>query len=398
MAEEVNKDISEQLNDAVKQGTGQEEISPLDYQGVIQTADKDGWDFTSKEKWAKELSLTRIRKTLYPDTKYTDRSNDVFYEDSDKFGAITQIITMEMPEAIANRSWTDIQSGVSQIGSNTVYLPIVDEQLVGGTDSWEIPVCFTGTQLNNAFKNESGLRQFDNYVTLLAENAITYRREVMQGINRNNYIAEKIYAQTQNPEKCHKINLVQEYVSEYAITGGLTAKEYLRSEECLRHAVKTFKKYKSLMMRMTVLFTTKTDSKGKFVQPDRLVFQVLSDFEGLLEANLYSTVYHDDFVKLPNYRDVASWQALTDSNSTAQFDELSTINATTADGHVINQSGIIAFMCDKWAVMHTTVQNRVGYQRDDIKDITMYAHQFTDSYFNNLTLNGVVFTVEDVTA
>ena len=52
-------------------------------------------------------------------------------------------------------------------------------------------------------------------------------------------------------------------------------------------------------------------------------------------------------------------------------------------------------MVDKWAIMHTMVQNRVGRQRDDIKDITLFDYQFTDRYINNLTLPGVIFTVAD---
>lgn len=391
---EINEDIHETLQEASDQRTGEKNLDTIDYEKIVQEA--PNWDFAKKEQWAKELSARRVA-TYYTDASYDIKDNDVFFETSDKFGAITQIISMEMPDVIENRSWIQVTSGVTTIGSNVAYLPIVSQQLVGGTSSWEVPVCFTGVQLNAAFNSASELKQFDNYVDLVAENAIMYHKQTLAGINRNNYIAEKIVAQASATNKCHVINLVEEYCRQYGVTS-LTAASYLASENCMRHSVKTFKKYKSLLKRMTTLFTTKSDSKGKFIPSDRFVFQILSDFEGLIESTIYSNTYHEEFIKLPLYRDVASWQALDTASSTADFSVLSAIDATTASGETVSQSGIVAFMVDKWAIMHTMVQNRVGYQRDDIKDITMFAHQFTDRYINNLELNGCVFIVADYAA
>lgn len=390
---EINQDISVELQTASEQKTGEKNLAELDYQKIVDSSGT--WDFSQKEQWAKELTARRIA-TYYTDANYDIRDNDVFFETSEKFGAIAQVISMEMPDIIANRSWVNVVSGTTTIGSNVAYLPIVSQQLFGGTSSWEVPVCFTGVQLNSAFNSASELKQFDNYVDLVAKNAITFHKQTLAGINRNNYIAEKIYAQTNSgTNKAHVINLVEEYCKQYGITSGMTVASYLADEKCLRHAVKTFKKYKSLLQRLTTIFTTKSDSKGKFIPSDRFVFQVLSDFEGMLESSIYSDTYHNEFVKLPLYRDVASWQALNTATSTADFATLSAIDATTSDGHTISKTGIVAFMVDKWAIMHTMVQNRVGYQRDDIKDITMYAHQFTDRYINNLELNGCVFVLED---
>ena len=70
---------------------------------------------------------------------------------------------------------------------------------------------------------------------------------------------------------------------------------------------------------------------------------------------------------------------------------------TEVDGHLVSTNGIVATMVDKWAIMHTMVQNRVGYQRDDIKNISMYDYQFTDRYMNNLMLPGIIFKVDDYT-
>ena len=179
------------LQEATNQMLGDSAISEISLQDIIDSGKQ--WSAIQKEQWARELS-TRYVKTYYTDASYTDKSNDVFFEDSARFGAISQIIGMEMPDIIENRSWINVTSGTTTIGSNTIYLPIVDEQLFASTDSWGVPVTFTGTQLNEAFNSVSQLLEFDAYIRLVAENAIKYHRARMNGLNRNNYIAEKLNA------------------------------------------------------------------------------------------------------------------------------------------------------------------------------------------------------------
>lgn len=359
----------------------------LDLQGIVDAGKQ--WSDIEKEQWVKALSAAYV-KAYYTDTSYEDRSNDVFFEDEARFGAITKIISMEMPDIIENRSWINVTSGSTTIGSNTIYLPIVNEQLFASTDSWGVPVVFTGNQLDAAFTSVQGLLEFDAYVRLVAQNAIRYHKATMAGINRNNYIAEKLHVGNSSG-KINVVNLIEEYQKDHG-NQAMTIAEFFSSADAMRYSVKTFKKYKSLLLDMSTLFTTNPDSKGKFIANDRFVFQILSDFEGRLESEVYSGTYHDEFVKLPLYRNVTAWQGLVGAN-TADFTTMSTINVTTADGHDAFRSGIIGLMCDKWAIMHTMVQNRVGYQKDDIKNITMYDYQFTDRYINNLTLPGVVFIV-----
>lgn len=388
-----NNSMYSTLQAATNQVIGRATYAAIDMQGIIDAGKT--WSFDQREQWVKVLTGMYI-KDMYTDRKYKDRRNDVFYEDSAKFGAITRIMSMEMPDIIQNRSWMNVTSGVTTIGSNTIYLPIVDQQLYGATDSWGVSIAYTGTQLNAAFDSEEGLMEFDNYVKLMAQNAIELHRATMNGMNRNNYMAEKIYTGN-SAGKINVVDLVGEYVRDNGITTALSAQQFMATPAAMRYAVKTLKKYKSMLMDMSTLFTTKADSRGKFIPEDRFVCQILADFEGRMEVETYSTTYHDEFIKMPNYRSVNSWQALTYGDSAATFDLLSSISAVTADGNTMYRSGIVGLMVDKWAIMHTMVQNRVGYQRDDIKDISMYDYQFTDRYMNNLTLNGIVFVLNDFT-
>lgn len=387
----INKDIHSELQDATNQILGAKARDTIDLQGIVDAGKE--WNFDLREQWVKTLTGMYI-KDMYVDRAYKDKRNDVFYEDAARFGAITRIISMEMPDLIQNRSWIDVTSGVTTIGSNTVYLPIVKQQLFGATDSWGVSIAYSGNQLDAAFESVSGLLEFDSYVKLMAQNAIEIHRATMNSMNRNNYIGEKLNAGN-STGKINVINLVEEYQKDHSNTA-MTRAQFLSSADAMRYSVKTFKKYMDLLHDMTTLFTMDATSKGKFVSDDRMVFQVLGEFEGRMDAEVYSTTYHEQFVKLPLYRSVNAWQALTGITALT-FADLSAIDITTSDGNTVSTNGVVAMMVDKWAIMHTMVQNRVGYQRDDIKNISMYDYQFTDRYMNNLTLPGIIFKVDDYT-
>lgn len=389
-----NEQVDQFLKAAGEQAKGLSPISQQMYDGVIQEAGEA--TLGQKEDFLGALS-GRIIDTMYTDASWIDKYGDIFFQNSDQFGAIVQIINTEMPEIRENRAWDQITSGVTTIGSNVVYLPVVKEQLAGGTSSWAVPYALSGTQMDSAFRNASGLSRFITYVQMSAENAVKYHLARMSAANRNNYIMEKL-AKGNTATNINYVSLVAEY---NAMTGRtLTKQQFLNNQDgCLRMVNRIFKKYKALLTDMTTLFTLDSTTTGKFIPDDRFTFSVIGDFNALLESELYSTTYHDDFVKAKGFREVPSWQGLRGASTTLSFDDLTTINAGREDSVIgeakveVNQTGVIGLMCDKWAIMHTVVRHRMGVQRDDIKDITLYEHQFTDRYINNLMLNGVVFTV-----
>jgi len=389
-----NEQVDQFLKAAGEQAKGKTPIAQEVFDGVIQEAGTA--TLSEKEQFLNSLS-GRIIDTMYTDAAWTDKYGDIFFQNSEQFGAIVQIINTEMPEVRQNRAWDQITTGQTTIGSNVVYLPVVKEQLVGGTSSWAVPYAVSGTQMDSAFRNASGLSRFIGYVQLSAENAIKYHLTRMSAANRNNYMMEKL-AKGNTATNVNVVSLVAEY---NAMTGkSLTTQQFLNNQDgCLRMVNRIFKKYKALLTDMTTLFTLDSTTTGKFIPDDRFTFSVIADFNALLESELYSTTYHDDFVKAKGFREVPSWQGLRGASTTLTFNDLTTINSAREDSVIdssgvdINKSGIIGLMCDKWAVMHTVVRHRTGVQRDDIKDITLYEHQFTDRYVNNLMLNGIVFTI-----
>jgi hypothetical protein len=105
-----------------------------------------------------------------------------------------------------------------------------------------------------------------------------------------------------------------------------------------------------------------------------------------------SDVYHNELVSIPNHEKIPYWQAPGLTNA---FADVSNINVKTASGESIDVDGVVAFVADKWAVLHTIRNRRVAATYFDPENLTQYYNQFRDQYMNNLTMNAIVFVVQD---
>ncbi|MCQ2053056.1 MAG: hypothetical protein MJZ03_03890 [archaeon] len=386
----TNTQIDTLVKTAYAQATGQEGADvQIDLTNFTETG-AYGQDFTLVRERFTGALIALLAKNFFLDSAYNGE-NDPFYVDKQKFGAITQLITMKAPEVREASNWTNFVSGQTTIGSHEIYLPIVETKLMAKTTSWELPVAISGSQWDDAVKSEGEFNNLVSYVMLAVQNALEQHKEDMNAMNRNNFIAEKINAQNTSVAGTHAVNLVKEYADSIGETT-MTVEDFLSNADALRFASERIKTYIRYMKKQTANFNTK--GRVTFVPEDRLVVELLGTFVDKVESKMTANTFHDTLVALPNYVDVASWQSL----ETLDFDGVSTINVKTADGNQVEKAGVIGLIADKWAVMHTIRDNRVGHMRDDIMDIDDYRYQFRDQYMNNLECSALVLMLDDVVA
>lgn len=389
----TNTQIQTVVNTAYAQATGSADTSTaLDLSAFSEVGNSD--PTLLRERFTGAL-MGQLIKNWFCDTSYRSDYVDDFFEDAETFGAIIQAIDVEIPHAQANSAWKNFVSGSTTVGTYTVYLPAVTSKYYTRQESWCIPLTITGEQWNAAFKDMAGLNQFVNFVWICVDNAIVQHMEDMNAANRNNFLAEKIQATADNVAGVHTVDLVAAYVADRGITTAFTCEDFLTTEDSLLYMAEQFDLYAGYLQKQTELFNT--EGKVKFVPRERLVCQINTAIAKRLDVFARSGVYHADMTSLPRYRDVAAWESM---NSLATED-LTTINVTVekADGTTatVKQSYIVGFICDKWCILHTIVQNRVASQHFEIEDITHYELQHVDRYFNNLGQNGVVFVLNDFT-
>ena len=189
----------------------------------------------------------------------------------------------------------------------------------------------------------------------------------------------------------HVIDLLALYRAETGDTSITTVEGFLADDKAMRFAAETMDKFTGYLSRMSVLFNV--DGKKKFTPKNRQVFQILQHFYSRMKTVAYADAYNLDFVKLPGFDTVPYWQGFGEASATTgsvDFDEVSAIKVKTADGNTVSQTGIVGFLCDEWAIMHTIISERVAHVRFDPENADEFFYQFRDQRINNLGMPAVV--------
>lgn len=395
------------VNAAYKQAVGAAAVDTMDLSDFCDSGVAFNSLSMGKDKFLKALIDQVVN--FYNDTTYNSEYSDPYYVESRRFANIVQMINAAAPEVQASHAWKDMSPNTgttpptyATIGTYAVKPPTVYTDYFNKSVSWELPLAITTEQLTDAFKSDSELRGFVDYIFVVVSNALQAHRENMNSANRNSFMGHKIHAHMEGVPGIHKVNLLTAYNADRGknIT---TVAGFMSDADALRYAGAQIMLYEKYLRKQSSLFNTK--GLVKFCPADRMVLEVNSLFENTLNEVSLSTTWHDEFVSLPgNHISVPAWQGFgiddaEASSKAASFDEVTkidvTLDITDSNSNVtVNQSGIVALLADKYAIMHTIRQERVAAQYFEMEDITLYAYQNRDQYINNLAQNAVVFTVE----
>ena len=378
-------------------GGSTEAVAALDLSAIID-AGGDETVLGSREAFTKAL-INVLIKNWYQDSSYRSEYEDPFWEDSAEFGAITQMISAEIPAVQPSAQWKTYESGVTTVGEYTVFLPSISVSYRGKSDSWQIPLAITGNQWNTAFKSEDELRSFVAYILMMVDNALVVHIEDMGNMNRNNFIAEKYKASTAvTPAKgVHVVDLLGGFVAAQGdATKDFSVADFLGSQEALIYAAEQISLYSDYLGKMSKMFNL--ENKARFTPKNRKVLQVLSAFEKRMQFHALSDVYHDELATLPGHQSVAYWQGFGNGGTWSEVSKIIVKPSSYESGDATTVSNVVAFLADKWGVMHTIVDHRVAVKVMEPEDLELYFYQFTDRYLNDLSQNAIVFVLKPYTA
>lgn len=387
-----NNQVATIVNEAVALSTGAEEIGTLDLSAIIDNGN-DPTVIGSKEQFTNALTNV-ISKRWFTDSSYRSQLSSPFFEDSEKFGAIVEAVSIEIPEAKESHAWKDFrpsQGNPATVGVYEVNLPIVHSQLYGKSISYEVQVAITNEQWDSAFHSPSDLAQFVNYIFVQVDNALVLHLESMDMANRNSFISEKYqYSISDDATGVHVVNLVELYAKSVGATSEITRETFLNNKDMVSSSTEFMKNFVDYMQKMSEAFNTA--QYKRFTPKDRLVFQVLGAFENRLLRVAASNTYHDSIVSLPLHETVPYWEG---SGTTFDFESVSSIDVKDANGDTTTIDGVVGLLVDKWAIMHTIKNHRIATKYFDPEALTLYFYQNRDQYMTNLTMNGIVFVVQD---
>lgn len=202
-----------------------------------------------------------------------------------------------------------------------------------------------------------------------------------------------------------QINLIQEYAD---ATGNLIkASNALTNAEFLKFAAMKLKMYKSFMSDPTTIL----NGQGELNWTPKANFRMLAitDLDAALTAYLYSSTYHEEFVKLDGYATVSNWQGTipnfpfdirsaisvhTTGMPAVPFDP-SNPNDKVADTD-IDFTGIIAVMFDSQAITIWNEEPELNTAPFNPKGKFLnYYYSFDCNYYYDAFENSITFVISD---
>ena len=393
--------------------TGQAAVTNEDLSNIVDVG-KTVLDYTSVSTnnfndFIKGL-IDQVGKVVFWDRVYRSLAPKIERE-SFEYGSVLMKTRVTAPDFRDNVShgtnalsglagiWADAQTNSKpanianypELDPFEIVLPEAEVKFYNSAITFECPITIAEKQLKTAFRSAQEMSAFiatiENRITMkktIATDALIYRTIA-------NFMGLKIAGG-------QYIDLKATYAAETGQTAPATYTAAKQDGNFLRWAVAKIDMMRSYMAEASVLFndagylTFTPDEKSKLI--------ILKDFDSALKSNLYSSTYHDEFVKLAGYEVVNDWQG---TGTTISSTDRSTLNV--AVGKIFGETGkntsvkatVIATLFDIDGCCVCNEDPRTTSQYNGRGEYTNFFYKWDARYMNDDVENGLVFTYGDPT-
>lgn len=358
------------VNEVARETMGTEDIDVLDTSSLVALGDSILSSSTNSEAFLNTL-VQRIGKTIISYRPYTSQLSLLDVGDME-FGQIMQKIKVKMPVAIEDDTYNLVDG--ESIDMYKVTKPEATQKLFVK----RTPVTYTITTqrkaLKEAFLSSTAMGSFMSATLGEVRNAIELTQENLGRLTMANYIA--------NAQTTQVYDLVTMYNT---VTGNTvpTGESSLYDNGFLRYAIGKIKNISTKMATMSELYNDGSEQRHSPFSMQR--FTYLVDFMTALETQVNYAAFHDEYVKTATGIAIPYWQA-----AKQPFE----IKVEDSDGVTRNITNVVSFIHDKDAL---------GTYRKEEETLTTpvnakgrYYNTFwhlDNLYFNDLSENGVIFTL-----
>lgn len=381
------------LNDINAQMFGEDAIDVHDLSGIISMGQSIVGDGTQTDKFLGKL-VDRIGKTVIR-TLDLELDFPQLYMDSFEFGAVLQKITVSPFDAIASSEY--------QIG-DVAFEPTFDKVYKNQkifvryfTDSttFKFQTTIPDDLFSTAFTSESMMGQFIDAIIGAMTDSMTIALNNMSRTAVNNFIAEKIKANN------GVVNLLTGYNALLGAGHEITVDEAMHDKEFFRYASTEIRKYIKYLSQPSVLYNVGDGNGGKVLRStarDNMHVMMLTDLVAGFDAYLLSDSFKDLY-DLPNFNEVAYWQANKGESSINDFATNSSIKVTPSseagkdNPTDVEQSGIVCVLADRLAIATGLNKRRAGSFYNSIDAYSNLSSTAMIQWINDLSESGIIFTV-----
>lgn len=291
------------VNDAIAQAIGEDALASIDTKNFVALGSAVLSSSSNTECFLNTLAQ-RIGKTIYRFRAYNNKFSDMIVSDM-QWGAILQKIRVEMPEAVADPTYS-LADGES-VDQWTVAKPKAHQKLFVTRTPYMFKITIQKVTLKEAFTSAEAMGSFVALIFGEVRNAIELSLENLGRLTLSVAMSETSDSNSQ------RIHLVTEYNTERGLTSettppALTAETAIYNEDFLRFVIYRMNNVIDMMQDMSVQFCDGV--LPTFTNKSDMRIRVLSAFQRRLETCVEYASFHDQFTSIDNaYSTINFWQS-----------------------------------------------------------------------------------------
>lgn len=396
------KQVYEFVNSALAEAIGKSDLLQEDLQNVVD-AGNEVFGADAVDNYVKSL-VNHIGRVIFVDRVYEQTAIKGIMRDGWEFGSVLQKVQMDLLDAKQNPSW-NLVNGQSY-EEHIFYQPTVTASFWNHKLTLEIPISIATMQVKESFSNSGQLNSFVSMIYNTVKKTLTVQIDelIMRVVNdmaAKTVAAEYIEIATPSPlgnkTGTRAINLLYMYNEEFGTN--LTAKQAVKNADFIRYAAFQMRVVSDRMVKINNAYNM--GAKSRFTPKDLQTVVLWSEFESAASVYLYSDVFHNELVRLPEAQTVPYWQAIGEINNNAPsayaFDKTTALNVITSTGTEVNMTGVIGMIFDRDACMVANQYSRVTSSYSAAAEFYTNYYKEDISLFNDPNEQFVVFFVADPT-
>ena len=335
--------------------------------------------------------MDKVGETIFISDEYDLGEEFDIRKTSLEAGSITEMVFFHDGEWTANTSWDEIISGTETAAPtfNEMfgYHPVTGSAVYFNRKATIASEVYTDThlQLKSAFRSMSGIITFFNGVEQRWKNKLMQIKRKLKKMQVAAWAADKVYANN------GVFNLLGIYNSQQDAQQKIDKTTALHDPDFLRWAKAYIEILRENLRERTALYNP--EGYVGAVPRARQKALLYAPFAEYLAVNLYSGTFHDDYVKLGGFDNVAYWQAEGGMNDDLKMQiNLKTPNHTSA---AIIVNGLLGVIFDDRAIFQVDEYARTVVQPNNMSEWNNVQHKLDVSLYYTTALNGVVLLLDD---
>lgn len=365
------------VNAAASQTFGKSAVATIDLTGLVSLGNTVFSSSTNKEKFLGTL-FDMCGKTVIRNLDLSLEFPNLMVDEF-TFGAMLRKISFKPFNA---KSANYVKVGEENFSPSLYNIdkPEVTQKLFTDCDAWEFDVTIPDTLFRTAFHNESEMANFVAGIMDAMHDSVVNSLNNMSRLAICNFVGEKI----------HNSNGLVPMLTLYntMLTQTYTADDVMHSADFFKFSTKTMKDYMDYITNPSALYNV--DGMVRKSNKDNMHVLINSQFSNAFDTYLSSDTFHNELVSLPGHKKVTHWQG---SGTSTSFANNTSIKIKTTSGDTINQSYVIGVFADKHAIVTGFTDQFTATDRNNRDRYTNYTFGETHQYINDLSENGIIFTL-----